>query len=259
MNIIERFMNFVAVEMTPPPAYGAFHIALIIIGMTLCISLAWICRKFDDRKNKLLLLSFAGVLILSEIFKQVFLFYIVEDGSICWGEFPFQMCSLPMYLCPVAVLCKNERIQKACYGFMMCFNMLGGLAGVFEPSGVFLEYVFLTAHAIVWHYSLVFLSFYIIFSHRAGREKKDLFDIIKLFVGLCFVAFVINTLVGITVGDKINMFFVGPNPSPIIVFDKIAKTFGWVASTVIYIPVASLTAALIFRLGSLGRKNTSDK
>ncbi len=254
MNIIERFMNLVAVEMTPPPAYGAFHIALIIIGMTLCISLAWICRNFNDRKNKILLLSFVGVLILSEIFKQVFLFYIIEDHSICWGEFPFQMCSMPMYLCPVAVLCKNERVQRVCYSFMMCFNMLGGFAGVFEPSGVFHEYVFLTAHAIVWHYSLVFLSFYIIFSRRAGREKKELFDMIKLFVGLCFVAFVINTLIGITVGATVNMFFVGPNPSPIIVFDTIAKKYGWAASTVIYIPVASLAAGAIFWLNRLGKE-----
>ncbi|MBR4034356.1 MAG: hypothetical protein IKJ04_06060 [Clostridia bacterium] len=80
--------------------------------MSLCISLAWLCRKFDDRKNKILLLSFAGVLIASEIFKQIFFFFVVEENAICWGEFPFQMCSMPMYLCPVAVLSKNERISR---------------------------------------------------------------------------------------------------------------------------------------------------
>ena len=255
MNIIEKFMHLVAVGMTPPPAYGVFHISLIVVGMTLCISLAWLCRKFDDRKNKILLLAFAGVLIFSEIFKQLFLFYVIEDNSIYWGEFPFQMCSLPMYLCPIAVFCKNERIKKVCYGFMMCFNLLGGFAGVFEPSGVFLDHVALTVHAVAWHYSLVFLSFYIIFSGRAGRKKEDLFDIIKLFVLLCFIAFVINTLIGITVGDEVNMFFVGPNPSPIIVFSDIAKKFGWAASTVIYIPITSLAAALIFWFNRLGRES----
>ncbi len=254
MNIIEQFMQSIAAEMTPPPAYGTFHIILIIVGMTLCISLAWLCRKFDDKKNKILLLTFAGVLIASEIFKQLFLFYVIEDHTICWGEFPFQMCSMPMYLCPIAVFCNNDRVKRAVYGFMMCFNLLGGFAGVFEPSGVFLEQVPLTVHAIAWHYSLVFLAFYIIFSHRAGHTKEDYFDIVKLFVILCFIAFVINTLIGITVGAEANMFFVGPNPTTIIVFKSIAAKFGWVASTVIYIPVASIAAGVIFRLSGINAK-----
>lgn len=248
MNIMEKLMRSIAAEMTPPPAYGAIHITLIIVGLTLCVSLAWLCRRFDDRKNRILLLSFSGVLIFSEIFKQIFLYYVIEDGGICWGELPFQMCSLPMYLCPIAVFSKNERLKKACYGFMMCFNLLGGFAGVFEPSGVFLKYVPLTIHAVAWHYSLVFLAFYIIFSRKAGRETRDLYDIIKLFLLCCFIAFIINTLVGITVGDEVNMFFVGPNPAPIIVFNQVAKKFGWAASTAIYIPLTSMVAGLIFRI-----------
>lgn len=254
MNIIEKLMWALECEMTPPPAYGLFHIILIVVGLTLCISLAWLCRRFDEKKNKILLLAFSGVLIASEIFKQLFLFYVISDHSIAWGEFPFQMCSMPMYLCPIAVFCGNERVKRAAYGFMMCFNLLGGFAGVFEPSGVFLEQVPLTVHAIAWHYSLVFLAFYIIFSHRAGHTKEDYLDIVKLFVILCFIAFVINTLLGITVGEEVDMFFVGPNPTTIIVFNSIAAKFGWTASTVIYVPVTSIAAGVIFKLSNLGRR-----
>ncbi len=245
MNFIEKLVNSIAHRMTPPPAYGTFHIILIVVGLSLCFFLAWICRKFDGKKNRILLLAVSGVLILSEILKQFFLYYVVEGKAYCWGELPFQMCSLPMYLCPLAVFVKNERISRAAYGFMLCFNLLGGFAAVFEPSGVFHSYVFLTVHSIFWHYSLVFLGLYIMFSRRAGSGKQDYFDVVKLFVLCCFIAFLINTLVGITVGDNINMFFVGPNNSPLIVFKTIAEKFGWVASTVIYIPVCALGAGLI--------------
>ncbi len=254
MNIIEEFMNLISAEMTPPPAYGTFHLILMTAGLTLCITLAFLCRRFDEKKNAVLLLTLSGILILSEIVKQLFLFYITNDHSICWGEFPFQMCSMPMYLCPVAVFCKNERIKRAAYGFIMTYNLLGGFAGVFEPSGVFHSRVFLTIHSVTWHYMLVFLAFYVIFSRRAGFTKKEFFDVAKLFCLLCFVAFIINTLIGITVGDEVNMFFVGPNPAPIIVFKDIATKFGWVASTVIYIPVTTIASALIFFLSGLGRK-----
>ncbi len=254
MNVIEKLMWALEREMVPPQAYGLFHIILIVVGLTFCISLAWLCRKFDDKKNKILLLSFAGVLIASEVLKQLYLFYVIEGGAISWGEFPFQMCSMPMYLCPIAVFYKNERVKRACYSFMMCFNLLGGFAGVFEPSGVFHDRVFLTTHAIIWHYSLVFLAFYIIFSHRAGRTKQDYFDVVKLFVLLCFIAFIINTLIGITVGIDTNMFFVGPAPTTIIVFSTIALKYGWAASTAIYIPVVSIAAGVIFRLSGINAK-----
>lgn len=156
-----------------------------------------------------------------------------------------------MYLCPIAVLCKSERIKRAAYGFMMTFNMLGGLAGVFEPSGVFHSRVFLTAHSVVWHYLLVFIAFYVLFSGRSGWERRDYFDLVKLFCVLCFTAFLINTLIGITTGAVVNMFFVGPNPAPIIVFSDIANKYGWVASTVLYIPLTSMAAGVIFYLGGL--------
>lgn len=254
MNIIETLMNLISAPMTPPKAYGVFHIVLMIVGLTVCISMAFILRKFDEKKNRILLLSLAGVLIFSEIIKQFFLYFITNDHAICWGEFPFQMCSLPMYLCLFICFSKNEKAKRAAYGFMMSFNLLGGLAGVFEPSGVFHDRVFLTTHAIIWHYMLVFLAFYIIFSGRGGKSMEDYLSTVKLFVVLCFIAFVINTLIGITVGDEVNMFFVGPNPTPIIVFNNIALKYGWAASTVIYIPITSLAAGIVFWINAKCRK-----
>lgn len=244
--MIESFMHSIAQEMTPPSAYSTPHIILIVVSLAVCFLSAYFLRNLGERGNKILILTFAGVLILSEVFKQLFLYYVLCDNSICWGELPFQMCSLPMYLCPIAIFTKSERLRRASYGFMMCFNLLGGFAGLFEPSGIFLKQVPLTIHAVVWHVSLVFLAFYIMFSGRAGREWREYYDVVKMFVVCCFIAFVINTLVGITVGDKINMFFVGPNNSPIIVFNTIAKKFGWVASTVIYIPVTCIAAGAVF-------------
>ncbi len=254
MNIIEKIVTAAAVPMTVPKAYGTFHILLMIFGLTAAIGLAWLCRKFDGKKNKILLLSFSGVLIASEIFKQFFCMYVINGGSFYWSEFPFQMCSMPMYLCPIAVFCKNERVRRALYGFMMSYNLIGGLGGVFEPSGTFHGWVFLTVHSIIWHYSLVFLGFYIIFSRRMGRTSKDYFDTVKVFCILAFIAFVINTLVGITSGDLIQMFFVGPNPPTIVVFNTIAAKFGWVASTAVYIPLLSLAAGVFFAFGQIGRK-----
>ena len=255
MNILEKLMHSLAAPMTPLPAYGSVHIIILIAGFSVFITGAWLLRRADERQNKIILLTYAGILIASEIFKQVFLYYVLCDGAICWSEFPFQMCSLPMYLCPLVAFTKNERLRSAAYSFMMCFNMMGGLGGAFEPSGLFHEYVALTVHAVFWHFSLIFLSCYIAFSRRGGVGKQCYFDMIKLFVLCCFIAFVINSLAGVYLDKTVNMFFVGPNNPPVVILGKVAEKFGWVASTVIYIPAASLGAAIIYRLCAIGRKD----
>ncbi len=254
MNIIEKLMQMIAHTMQVPKAYGTFHILLMVFGLIAAIGLAWLCRRFDEKKNKALLLTFSGILIVTEIVKQFFCLYVINGGEYYWYEIPFQICSMPIYLCPLAALCKNERIKKACYGFMMTYNLIGGISAVFEPSGMFHSWAFLTAHSVFWHYSLVFLGFYIIFSRRGGTTMRDYFDTVKLFCALCFIAFTINTLVGITTDYLIQMFFVGPNPPTIIVFSTIAQKFGWAASTVIYIPLLSLAAGIMFMLAQIGRK-----
>ncbi len=258
MNIIEKIMQAAAIPMTTPKAYSTFHILLIVFGLIAVIGLAWLFRRFDEKKNKILLLTFSGILIAAEIFKQFFCLYVINGGEYYWYEIPFQLCSMPIYLCPLAALCKNERIKTACYGFMMTYNLIGGIAAVFEPSGMFHSWVFLTAHSIFWHYSLVFLGFYIIFSRRGGRTMRDYFDTVKLFCVLCFIAFAINTLVGISTDYLIQMFFVGPNPPTIIVFNTIAQKFGWAASTAIYIPIVSFAAGIMFKLAQIGRKKIKE-
>ena len=45
-----------------------------------------------------------------------------------------------------------------------------------------------------------------------------------------------------------NMFFVGPGNSPIIVFKQFSEWFGWPINTLIYIPVVCLGANLLFLL-----------
>ncbi len=258
MNIIEKIVRSAALTIPTPKAYSTFHILLIVFGLIAAIGLAWLFRRFDAKKNRILMLSFSGVLIVTEIFKQFFCMYVINGGEFYWYELPFQLCSMPIYLCPLAALCKNERIERACYGFMMTYNLIGGISAVFEPSGMFHSWAFLTAHSVFWHYSLVFLGFYIIFSRRGGKTMRDFLDTVKLFCVLCFIAFAINTLVGITTDYLIQMFFVGPNPPTIIVFSTIAQKFGWAASTVIYIPLLSLAAGIMFALAQIGRKKIKE-
>lgn len=245
-ELLDRWITSTAWTMEAPVAYSAFHILFTLGGFALCTLAAWKLRKVNDKVFRGILFTLGLLLAISEVYKQLFYFYAVEDNAYAWGDFPFQLCSIPMYLCLIAPLLKPGKVQKQMYTFMVLFNLLGGAIAFTEPSGLFHGYWFLTCHALAWHMFLVFIGLFICFSGRAGYEKKDYWGAVKLFVILCAIAFLINWGAQSFFDAKINMFFVGPGDSTIVVFKQISQWFGWYVSTAIYIPAVCLGAFLIF-------------
>ncbi len=245
---ISDFMFATAWEMTPPEPYGAFHLGFALIGFALCALIGWRLRGIGDKGNRILLLSCGIFLVVCELYKQLFHYYVMGNGSYMWHIFPFQLCSVPMYLCIIAPLLKPGKLQKGMYNFMMIFNFLGGFMAFIEPSGICLEYWTLTLHAFVWHMVLVFIGFYLSVSGRGGRETSDYKSAAVTFLGMCVIAFLINVIFMDASGGSINMFFVGPRNSSLIVFKDISQHFGWYVSTALYIPVVCLGGYLIFRI-----------
>ena len=239
-------MTATAWTMTRPTAYGAFHLGFAFIGFTLSIFLAWKFRNLGDKGHKILMLGCGIILALTEIYKQLFYYYFIGEGSYQWWIFPFQLCSVPMYLCILAPLLKKGPVQQAMYNFMMIFNLLGGFMAFVEPSGITHEYWTLTLHAFMWHMLLVFIGLYLAISNRGGKTMKDYRFAAMTFVCLCAVAFVINLIFWDVSEGTINMFFIGPANSSLVVFHQIAENFGWYVSTLLYIPVVCFGAYLIF-------------
>ena len=245
-SLLDRFMAWTAWEMTKPRPYGPFHLIFTIAGFAISAILAWKFRNVGKRGNKIILLSVGLILMFSEIYKQLFYYFHIGDGSYQWWIFPFQLCSVPMYLCLLAPLLKPCKASRGMYSFMMIYNLLGGFMAFMEPSGIVHNYWTLTLHAFIWHMLLVFVGLYIGFSGRGGYEAKDYWMATKTFLVLCVVAFAINLLFWEASKGTINMFFLGPKNSSLAVFKDIAKSWGWYVSTALYIPAVCLGSYIFF-------------
>ena len=232
--------------MEPFPSYGAFHILYTLIGFAVCAFLAWRLRRVSDRCAGRILFSLGVILTLSEVFKQLFYFYVMKDNAYSWGDFPFQLCSIPMYMCLIAPWLKPGRVQRGMYSFMVLYNLLGGAISFTEPSGLLLDHWFLTVHALIWHMSLVFIGLFICFSKRGGNQRSDYRGATVTFLVLAVTAFGLNCFVQYGLNDHMNMFFVGPGNSPIIVFSQFSEWFGWYISTPIYLFAVCLGAYIVF-------------
>ncbi len=246
MQFLEKLIEATAWGMEKPPAYGGFHLTFTFVGLVICILLAYLLRNVGERGNRIVLWSVGGFLALTEIYKQLFYYFHMGDHSYQWWIFPFQLCSVPMYLCLIAPFLKKGKVQSAMYHFMTTFNLLGGAIAFAEPSGLTHEYWTLTLHAFVWHMVLVFVGFYLIASGRGAKTMKDYGSSVVVFLCLAVVAFCINLIFWDVSGGSIKMFYVGPGESPLIVCKDIAKNYGWYVCTALYLPAVSAGAFLVF-------------
>ncbi len=244
--MLREFIEMTAWEMEKPEPYGVFHLTWAIVGILVCVLAAWKLRRLGDKGNRILLVSIGLFLMVCEVYKQLFYYYYIGNGSYQWWIFPFQMCSVPMYLCVIAPLLKKGKIQSGMYHFMMIYNLLGGIMALIEPSGVVHGYWTLTLHAFLWHTILIFIGLYLGFSGRTTATKTDFKLSTLTLLGLCLTAFCINLLFWEVSGHDINMFFVGPQNSSLIVFKDIAEAFGWYVSTLLYIPTVCLGGFIVF-------------
>lgn len=252
---LDQLIGATAWEMETPKAYSLFHILFVVVGFSLCAILAWKLRNVSEKGNRVILLSVGIFLLISEIYKQLFYCFYLSNNTYVWWIFPFQLCSVPMYLCLLAPLLKPGKIQKGMYSFMMVYNLLGGAIAFAEPSGLFHPYWTLTAHALVWHMMIVFVGLYLIFSGRGGRSISDYWSATRTFLALCAIAFIINLVFRDVSDGTINMFFIGPSNSSLVVFKQIAEYFGWYVSTALYIPAVCFGAYLCFLPVYLSNRN----
>lgn len=243
---LSALMALTAWEMEKPKAYGPFHITFTVVGVALSVFLARKFRNVDEKGNRIILFSTGAFLLITEIYKQLFYYYHIGNGSYQWWIFPFQLCSVPMYLCLIAAFLKNGKLQNGMYHFMTTFNLLGGIMAFIEPSGIVHEYWTLTIHAFLWHMALIFIGAYLIASGRFAKTGREYVSAMLVFLVLALLAFAINLIFWDVSNGSINMFFVGPKNSPLAVFKQISETFGWYVSTALYIPAVCLGAYLIY-------------
>ena len=174
------------------------------------------------------------ILLIGELYKQLINFYIVNNHAYDWWIFPFQLCSLPLYLCPLLILIHNEKRHRILCTFLLDFNMMGAVATFIDPSGIFHPYWTLTLHGVLWHLMLIFVGFVIIFSRKADLTTKGFLRTLPLFAFFCLAAEVLNSILHRF--SAANLFYISPwEMSTQLLFGDIDRTLGRPVGILLYI------------------------
>ncbi len=207
-----------AVESRPEP-YGLFHLAFVALSLVLIVTLCYLMRKNSDKTFRIVLFSIGTLLLLSEAYKQLYYLYVAGGEGYDWYIFPFQLCSVPMYL-SVAVGCmRKSKVRDAICEYLASIGFLGGIMAYAEPSGILNGYYFTLIHSCIWHALLIFIALYILFTGNAGRSIRDYKKALAVLGGVVLSATAMNLV--FHEKPSFNMCYISPYyNTPLAVFSS---------------------------------------
>ncbi len=258
-EFIFRLLRSTARPFSAEP-YGAFHLFFLILGVPAAVAAACLIPRRGEqserqRRDARLFFAVGVCLCLGETYKQ--LFYPAVEGAWRADLFPFQLCSVPMYIC-ILIPFIGARASRAARTFLATFGLLGGAASYIAPGTMLRPYLSVTIHSFLWHLCLIFLGVYAARTVWDGAENspsgedfrsppRAFFDTAALYLILCLIALVINIAFHPS-HPEVNMFYLGPTPSTLPVCRDITARFGVAVNSVLYAGAVLFCAFLIYLL-----------
>ena len=195
-----------------PGAYSWFHLLWIAIMIAACIVISLtIARKHSAKADRIVVSAFSATN-----------FSIAETdnpSNFCMIFFPFQFCSVPIYVAIFASVIPWDKVREVCYRFLAFYGIIGGLAVMLVPNAVLYTYfVPMSFHAMLWHTVLVVMGVYLIVSRGYGKKICEMFTPAAIFLGFVILAIIGNILVyklhlgtpACQPGDRLSMFYISP-------------------------------------------------
>lgn len=268
MNLFESILFRLSGKMEMPGQFGVFHIICFVLVILATVLLCLRFGKASEKTEKKLLLITWIVLVILEIYKQLIYSINFTDPvtwDYQWYSFPFQFCSSPLYLFPLAVFPKNERFRDAIRMFLSTFSLFAGLAVMFYTDDVFSAFIGINIQTMVHHGAMVVFGVYL--GGRLIRENKmTLPHFLRgcvVFVVLLIIALIMNLTAPLITDETFNMFYIGPYfPCTLVILDQIYLHVPYPIFLIIYTLGFSFAAFLLFLLQKLLRlplKKNSDK
>lgn len=197
-------------------------------------------------KHRKIFICCGLLMLLTEIWKQWCLTYRLGGGHYNWWYFPFQLCSIPMYVCLLLSFISSVKIRKCLLAFLMDYGLLAGIFTFFDTSGLHYGYSLLTFHSYAWHVLLIFLGIYAGYTNMADTSYRDFAGATALYLFCCLIATLFN--LALYPYGTINMFYISPRfHMTQKVFRHIALLLGNNAGIAVYI-CATVTGAFFIHL-----------
>lgn len=248
---MNKILDFLNKEMNKPIPYSSFsqswfqYLALIIFIVGLIVALVKM-RNLNDKKINKILISSSVLLLILETYKQI-IFSYQSNWSYQWYAFPFQFCSVPMYIGLIVPLANNKKTRDSLITFLATFSFFSGFAVMVYPATVFTATIGINIQTMV-HHGLIAIIGLGLLVYQTKNNYKPFLGSIVIFAILIIIAIVLNSIHNKWIlNGSFNMFFINPkydNGLPIL--QTIQPHVGPIIFVLIYFLGFSFVSLLIF-------------
>ena len=211
--------DVIELKMTTPTWFGWFHILwlLLTVGATVLLCLLY---KNGKIKRPLDVVFYTALLVIVlEIYKQI-QYSLSYDGSVQfdfqWYAFPWQFCSMPMYVGLLAGLTRGK-LQNALLSFLATFAVFAGTCVMVYPGDVYTSSVWINIQSMICHASMIVIGVFLFYTGAVKTEHKTILKGMAVFSVAVCMAVILNELavvVGIMPDETFNMFFISRHCEP---------------------------------------------
>ena len=256
MEFLRRLYEISHTMVEVPQSYGPYHLTCVALVILTAIILISTLKNAKDKTVRIITAIIWIVMVLFEIGKQL-LFSVQMDaaGNFSWDYYwyflPFQFCSSPLYILPIAAFAKKDKIRDAAIVFLATFSFFAGTCVFVFPGDVFIQYDFINVQTMVHHGIQIFFGAYLAFRYRDKLNFKNLAKATAIFTILCTIALALDVaayhLFPIwDIPEIFNMFFISPYlPCTLPVLSEVYKLVPYPAVLCIYVFGFMLCAGLV--------------
>ena len=213
-EILIKIYKALSVRQEEPQPFGEYHITWILIVAAVTVALILFFSRASEKTTRIIIGSSWAVMLAMELLKQLVNFMTVSSDQITWGynfgAFPYQFCSTPLYILPLAAFMKEGRGRDTAIVFLSTFAVIGGLATYIVPETVLNGHRFIDFQSMLHHGIQIFIGIYLAVRYRARLTRKNFGRATLAFLFMTSIAILLNVLFMKIFSASVNLFFVSP-------------------------------------------------
>lgn len=264
MEFWSKLLQILDTEMETPGLFGWFHLLSLAL-MVLSTAVLCILYRYKKLKNvRAVVLVTAIIVTVLEIYKQINYSFSYENGitfDFEWYAFPWQFCSMPMYVGLIAGFTKKGKVHEAACAFLATFAMFAGLCVMVYPGDVFIGTIGINIQTMICHGSMVVIAIFLLYTGYVKVEHKTILKAVPVFAIALMLAVIMNEIAyysGLLETETFNMFFVSRHCEPSLpVYSLVQAVVPYPWSLVIYIAGFSTAAYLLLLIAIAIKRSTS--
>lgn len=264
MNFLNKLLAILDTGMDTPASYGWFHILFFALSIIVAIILCATHKNAKPTRVRNLVFWTSFVVLILEIYKQINYTFSYGDtitADFQWYAFPWQFCSMPMYVGLLTGIFKKGKIYDALLAFLATYSTFAGICVMIYPNDVFCSTLGINIQTMLCHGSMVTLGIYLLYSGHVKLEHKTMPKAMSVFASAMILAMIFNEIAYRSgLEETFNMFFISPHEEPsLAVYSSVQAVIPFPFCTIIYFLAFSLASYVILLVAMAIKKIASIK